>query len=129
VAAYRVIQDIEAEYKLLGPLTLEQSWYNTNMIQLEEKYLNMLREAIARNVDTAIWQPVIFGSRASGRAQRFSDIDLGFSGLQPLPISVQAKLQDALDESDIPYVIDIVDLSVASPEFREVATQHMEQLA
>jgi uncharacterized protein len=97
-------------------------------VQLEEPHLKALRTIVAEQVDTATWQPVVFGSRASGRAQQFSDIDLGFIGPVPLPERIQAQLWDALDESDIPYVVDIVDLTTAGAEFRQVAEQAMVRL-
>ncbi|MCL4434930.1 MAG: nucleotidyltransferase domain-containing protein [Actinobacteria bacterium] len=97
-------------------------------IQLEERYLEELVRIVGQYVDTDVWQPVIFGSRASGRAQRFSDIDLGFIGSKELPGNVQAKLWAALDDSDIPYVVDIVDMSASSQDFLAVAREHMEYL-
>ncbi|HVC36411.1 MAG TPA: nucleotidyltransferase domain-containing protein [Candidatus Dormibacteraeota bacterium] len=97
-------------------------------LQLEEPYLNMLRQIVAEQIDANRWQPVIFGSRAQGRAHRFSDIDLGFVGKDPLPLALRASLIDALDESNIPYVVDIVDLITTAPEFKQVAEQAMVKL-
>lgn len=94
-------------------------------LQLEEPHLKNLKTIIAQQVDTTAWQPVIFGSRATGKAHRFSDIDLGFLGSQPLPSAIQTRLWDALDESDIPYVVDIVDLSITQADFKQVAEQAM----
>lgn len=97
-------------------------------VALEPRYLDDLRDIVGRHIDTAVWRPVIFGSRASGKAARFSDIDLGFIGKRPLPLSLQARLSEALEDSDIPYIVDIVDLAAASPDFRQLAARHMEQL-
>ncbi|HEY1835298.1 MAG TPA: nucleotidyltransferase domain-containing protein [Candidatus Saccharimonadales bacterium] len=98
-------------------------------VQLEQKYLNELLTIVRAHVDVRTWRPVIFGSRARGTAQRFSDVDLGFVGSQPLPQKMKTELWEALDDSDIPYVIDIVDLSSVSPELRELAGKEMVQLA
>ncbi len=97
-------------------------------ILIEEKYLNELREIVMANVDTSKWQPVVFGSRVKGTSRKFSDIDLGFKGSVPMPISVVAKLWNALDDSDIPYVVDIVDLSLVSMEFLKEVQSGMENL-
>jgi len=97
-------------------------------LQLEQPYLEMLKTIVNKQVDTAQSRPVIFGSRATGRAHKFSDIDLGFVGPKPLPRNIQTQLWLALDESDIPYVVDIVDLSVAQADFKEVAEQAMENI-
>jgi predicted nucleotidyltransferase len=105
------------------------AWYTEIMaLRLEEPYLSMLRRIVGEQIDTNRWQPVIFGSRAQGRGHRFSDIDLGFIGKEPLPTALQTRLWDALDESDIPYVVDIVDLSSAQPEFKQVAEQAVVRL-
>ena len=97
-------------------------------VQLEQKYLEELNLIVRAHVDTRTWRPVIFGSRARGTAQRFSDVDLGFIGSQPLPWKVKTALWEALDDSNIPYVVDIVDLQSASPELRELAEKEMVQL-
>jgi hypothetical protein len=98
------------------------------MVQLEEKYLQDARQIVQKYVDTNTWQPVLFGSRVAGNSRRFSDIDLGFCGSKPLPDGVPGKLWEAFDDSDIPYVVDIVDFAYTSPEFRAVAETHMENL-
>jgi predicted nucleotidyltransferase len=112
-----------------NPATRRELWYTKIMaLLLEEPYLSMLRRIVAEQIDTRHWQPVIFGSRAQGRGHRFSDIDLGFVGDEPLPAALQTRLGDALDESDIPYVVDIVDLTTAQPEFKQVAEQTLVKL-
>ncbi len=98
------------------------------ILRLEEPHLNTLRSIVKQEVDTSVWRPVIFGSRAGGHPHKFSDIDLGFIGKKPLPDNVHTRLWDALDESDLPYVVDIVDLSTAQSEFKHVAEQTMVDL-
>ncbi len=92
-------------------------------LQLEDYYLEELRRIVARYVDIDEWHPVIFGSRANGTAHKFSDIDIGFIGTKPLPFSVRSRLWNALDDSNIPYMVDIVDLSAATTEFRNTVEQ------
>ena len=59
-----------------------------------------------------------FGSRATGqRVRRFSDLDLAVGG-EGLSLDVSARLHEALDESRLPFKVDIVDLSSLTPEFR-----------
>ncbi len=97
-------------------------------ITLEDNYLDDLRTIVKRHIDVRAWRPVIFGSRASGKARQFSDIDLGFIGDVPIPSRTTARLWTALDDSDIPYVVDIVDLSSVPQGFRKMADEHMEPL-
>ncbi|MFP5207155.1 MAG: nucleotidyltransferase family protein [Acidobacteriota bacterium] len=59
-----------------------------------------------------------FGSRATGkRVRRFSDLDLAVGG-EELPLELLDTLREALDESRLPFKVDIVDLATITPEFR-----------
>lgn len=60
----------------------------------------------------------LFGSSVSGRVHRSSDIDLAIDPVGPLPPALLAELRERLEESDVPYDVDVVDLSKASPEIR-----------
>jgi len=52
----------------------------------------------------------LFGSRARGNSSRFSDIDIGFLSSRDISDELSI-LRELLDESNIPYKVDIVDLS------------------
>lgn len=59
-----------------------------------------------------------FGSRATGRrVRRFSDLDLAVEGREPTLREV-ALLEEALDESRLPFKVDVVQLATIAPEFR-----------
>ncbi|MBC8120708.1 MAG: nucleotidyltransferase domain-containing protein [Gemmatimonadaceae bacterium] len=61
----------------------------------------------------------MFGSWVKNTQHRNSDIDLAILSHQPLPGGLLATLREQLEESTIPYRVDVVDLSAASPEFQE----------
>lgn len=61
----------------------------------------------------------LFGSRARGEGSRASDIDVAVLPLTPLPPWVLSVLRENLEESGVPYQVDLVDLSLADPAFRE----------
>ncbi|MNR82103.1 Nucleotidyltransferase domain protein [compost metagenome] len=65
----------------------------------------------------------LFGSRAWGGARRTSDIDVGILAKAPLPIALLSRLQETLEESTIPYHVDLVDLATVEPEFRDKVCQ------
>lgn len=44
---------------------------------------------------------------------------MGILPLKPLPAGLMAEIREALEESLVIYPVDLVDLSEASPEFRE----------
>ncbi|ADJ29316.1 nucleotidyltransferase family protein [Nitrosococcus watsonii] len=60
----------------------------------------------------------LFGSRADGTMGRYSDIDIGIDPYEPLPVGLLAEIREALEESQIIYQVDLVDLSQTSQTFR-----------
>jgi len=60
----------------------------------------------------------LFGSWARREATRFSDIDVAIEPHATLPRGTLARLRERLEESHVPYHVDVVDLTRTSPEFR-----------
>jgi len=63
------------------------------------------------------------GSSVTGRLRQSSDIDVAIDAVRVLPAALLADLRERLEESAIPYDVDIVDLSAASPEMRASVEQ------
>lgn len=61
----------------------------------------------------------LFGSRAVGGARESSDIDVAVLPLDALPPETLARIRDALDESTVPYRVDLVDLRSSPGSLRE----------
>ena len=61
----------------------------------------------------------LFGSWARGDIATHSDIDIAIQGNKPLPAQMLFQLRDRLEESHVPYRVEIVDLAMASEEFRK----------
>lgn len=74
---------------------------------------SILRERVA---DRPVW---VFGSRATGKARRRSDLDLAVGGESPLSLRIRTQLADDFDRSDLPMRVDVVDLNAITLEFRE----------
>ena len=60
----------------------------------------------------------LFGSRARGDAGRASDIDIAILPDAPLELGTLARIRDALEESTIPYEVEVIDLSSVDEPFR-----------
>ena len=58
----------------------------------------------------------VFGSRAHRAAKPFSDLDLLLLGA-PLGAKLRGTLEEAFDESDLPFRVDIAEAATLSPEF------------
>lgn len=60
----------------------------------------------------------LFGSRATGHARRASDIDVAVWSLVELPVGTLALIREALEESLVPFNVDLVDLRDTDEGFR-----------
>lgn len=68
-----------------------------------------------------IW---VFGSRAKGRARRYSDLDLAIDAGRRLTVDETAILREDFDQCDLPFRVDIVDWQAIAPAFRrQIATE------
>ena len=57
----------------------------------------------------------VFGSRATGRARPYSDLDILISSPMPLDWRARADLQDAFEASNLPFRVDVVEESRLAP--------------
>ena len=80
--------------------------------------LERVREIIFQVLGDHDVRVYLFGSSVSGGIRRSSDIDVAIDPLGVLPAPLLAELRERLEESVVPYDVDIVDLSAASPEIR-----------
>jgi predicted nucleotidyltransferase len=60
----------------------------------------------------------LFGSRATGTAQPASDFDVAVLANEDISRELSAA-RDMLEESNIPFKVDVVDLRLAAPAFRQ----------
>jgi len=63
---------------------------------------------------------ILFGSRGRGDYLKTSDMDVGILPGKEMDESKVALLQERIETSNIPYKVDVVDLSRASKEFTQV---------
>lgn len=67
-----------------------------------------------------------FGSRVSGRAKPYSDLDLALLGPGRLPLERLAALREAFAESELPIRVDLVDWQALSENFRAIIAANCE---
>lgn len=80
---------------------------------------------VNRYLDLSKYQVFIFGSRATGKGDDRSDIDIGIEGDQPVPPSILVNIKNDIDQLPILYKIDVVDFARVSSQFRDVAKKHI----
>jgi len=87
-------------------------------IEMRPEQWKIVRNILQKHVPQyPVWA---FGSRATGSAKIYSDLDLAIITEKPLPLSVCAMLRDDFSESELPWRVDIVDWATTSESFREV---------
>lgn len=84
----------------------------------KEQYQTLAVLAIEplKNAGCRVW---VFGSRATGEFQKFSDIDLLYEAPEELALSFIFKIKSALQDSDFPIKVDIVNLKNLAESYRE----------
>jgi len=71
----------------------------------------------------------VFGSRITGKAVKYSDLDLVVLGSERLPQKQYYQLQQAFQDSDLSIRVDVLDWYRLSPEFRGNINKSYEILA
>ncbi|GAB6059260.1 nucleotidyltransferase family protein [Desulfonatronum parangueonense] len=82
-----------------------------------DRYLKQVFEIIAAHMKEHPARIYLFGSRAAGTARVFSDCDIAIEPVRDLPLGHLSRLKEKLEESHVPYVVEVIDLSQTSEEF------------
>jgi len=98
------------------------------MIKAKQSPENEIKNIIFQFLDPKEYQVFIFGSRATGKAKKYSDYDIGILGKKSVPLNILAKINEALEESNLPYRVDVVDFSSVSKNFKEIALSKIKKL-
>ena len=78
-----------------------------------DRVLNELREIVTSAVAGTGAKVYLFGSWARRQERRSSDIDIAIEYNGPLAPSVLSDLRTRVAESNVPYNVDVIDLSSA----------------
>lgn len=88
---------------------------------MDEKYLITTKKILSRYLDSNLNKAYLIGSRATGAAQKFSDIDIAIDGPR-LNSSVYFEMLHDFEQSSIPFLVDIVQLEDVSENFKKVSS-------
>jgi predicted nucleotidyltransferase len=87
--------------------------------QIFEKSIQKVKAAVLQAFKDEDVRVILFGSRARGNAHCTSDIDIGILPHSSCDRKKIAALRAELEEMNIPYTVDLVDLSAVSEDFRQ----------
>ena len=79
----------------------------------------ILREQLASATSDGAVQAWAFGSRATGSARPYSDLDILVTQPSTLSWRHRADLADALEQSHLPFHVDVVDAQSLHASMRE----------
>lgn len=80
-----------------------------------QEICRILRQVLASSAVERPLQAWVFGSRATGHARPFSDLDLLISWPLSLDWRERIDLADAFEASDLPFRVDVVEASRLNP--------------
>ena len=86
-------------------------------LALSPEERQLVREIIDAVIPGA--QVSVFGSRSTGRARPFSDLDLLFIRPARLSLAQRAELRDRFEASRLPYLVDLVEASALAPDMAD----------
>jgi nucleotidyltransferase substrate binding protein (TIGR01987 family) len=107
----------EIDYELLK--IKERSNQQTIFIHIDEKHLNVITSIIKTITEFDNCPIYLYGSRVQGKSVKYSDVDIAidYHG-KSLPDTIKLKLSSLMENSLLPYTVDIIDINTVSPVFK-----------
>jgi len=90
---------------------------------LDQKTISQIKSIIFQFLNRKTDKVFLFGSRAIGNGRKFSDIDIGIKSSRPISSKTMFEIEEAFEESQIPYTVDVVDFSKVAERFKSVTNQ------
>lgn len=97
---------------------------NTNMADAEtligrDRHLARILEIVKSKLRDCRCRVFLFGSRAKGKENHASDYDIAVESGEAIDAALD-RVREALDDSTIPYFVDVVHLERVDERFREI---------
>lgn len=94
------------------------------MLDLSPAALATICAILSRHIpEREVWA---FGSRVTGTAKHYSDLDLAILGEEAMPTRTYNLLIEAFQESDLPFRVELLEWATCSTSFRERIQQNHE---
>ncbi len=86
---------------------------------IRAKDLAIIESVVQEHVPDG-YEVFVFGSRVRGGDRKYSDIDIGIKGKKRLEMRKLGLIKAELEESMLPYRIDVVDFKRVGDRFRDL---------
>jgi uncharacterized protein len=93
---------------------------------VKDQYIQLAKDIILKNIDTKSVSVFLFGSRANNETGKSADIDIGFISQDKIYPSLFRRLNEELENSRIPYHVDLIDFSKVNADFKNTAMKKID---
>jgi Nucleotidyltransferase domain. len=87
------------------------------MIDLSTNEKKIVLDLAKDNFNNKMIEIFVFGSRAKNTARQYSDLDIAIKGNEIIPTNQLQTLKYSYAQSDLPFMVDVIDLNSISTEF------------
>ena len=120
------IEEIDYELAKLK----EKSSQQTVFLHIDEKHLSIIVSIIKSITELNDCPVYFYGSRIQGKSVKFSDVDIAidYNG-NFLPEKIKIHISSLLENSLLPYTVDIIDINAISPVIKAKIEKDFVRLA
>lgn len=97
-------------------------------VDIEKKYLDQVKSIINSVLQNDTLKIYVFGSRATGKAKKYSDLDIALKSNTKIDSEKMSKLAIELENTTIPYEIDIIDLNNITDSFKKCIEKNLVEI-
>lgn len=88
-------------------------------------YIEQTKRIVLSRVNDKNISVFLFGSRAKGSGEGHADIDIGFLSKKEIDPRLLRKISDDLEESRVPFHVDLIDFSKVQDKFKKAAMKEV----
>ena len=97
------------------------------MFGLEDRHVEFIKDMLKKHISSPDAKFYIFGSRAKGKYQEYSDVDIAID-FPELTLDKKLKIESDFENSTFPYEVDIVDLNTIQENFKNIIKDDLVEL-
>lgn len=96
------------------------------MIDVAPQYLQIIKAIIKKNIPE--YEVRAFGSRVTGKAKTYSDLDLVIMSSSPIDKKILYSTEEEFAESDLPFRVEILDWRTIPESFQKIINEKYENI-
>ena len=97
-------------------------------IDIESRYLEQVKNIINTILKDQNLKIYVFGSRATGKAKKYSDLDVALMSDTKIDGNKMSEIIIKLEDTTIPYKVDVIDLREISETFKKCIENDLIQI-